>query len=203
VTLLLRHPGVRLLRGELRLWTDLVLLCRGRSVFPPGAVPLPATQGLWFLPGALTAVTAVEITAVELLVSSALVRVVVTVISVYSLLLLWSVFGRRKVYPPFVSDRALVIRQGRTTLADIPRESISAITADRNYRTDRAITDDGTLVLGNGNGTNLEIRLTEGVDAADPDRWPRQKPVTAEITEVLLWVDDPAAAVAALGRSDA
>jgi hypothetical protein len=107
------------------------------------------------------------------------------------------------VYPPFVSDRALVIRQGRTTLADIPRESISAITADRNYRTDSAITDDGTLVLGNGNGTNLEIRLTEGVDAADPDRWPRQKPVTAEITEVLLWVDDPAAAVAALGRSDA
>lgn len=200
MTLLLKHPGVRLLLGELRLWQDLFLLCRGRTVVPDGSVPLTATQGLWFLPGALTAVTAVEVTAVELLVPSAVVRIAVTVVSVYSLLLLWAVFGRRRIYPSFVDDRSLVLRQGRAVLAQIPRNSITEVTVDRTFRADRAVVTDGVLVLGNGTGTTLRIRLHDRTTVTDPDRWPWQKGQDMDITEILLWVDDPAGSVTVLRR---
>lgn len=200
MTLLLKHPGIRLLLSELRLWQDLFLLCWGRTVVPAGSAPLTATQGLWFLPGALTAVTAVEVTAVELLVPSAVVRLAVTVVSVYSLLLLWAVFGRRRVYPSFVDDWSLVLRQGRTVLAEIPRNSIAEVTVDRTFRADRATVDDTILVLGNGAGTTLRIRLNDRTVVTDPDRWPWQKGQNVDITEILMWVDDPAGSVAVLRR---
>lgn len=200
VTLLLKHPGIRLLLSELRLWQDLFLLCWGRTVVPAGSAPLTATQELWFLPGALTAVTAVEVTAVELLVPSAVVRLAVTVVSVYSLLLLWAVFGRRRVYPSFVDDWSLVLRQGRAVLAEIPRNSIAEVTVDRTFRADRATVDDTILVLGNGAGTTLRIRLNDRTVVTDPDRWPWQKGQNVDITEILMWVDDPAGSVAVLRR---
>lgn len=116
------------------------------------------------------------------------------------MLLLWAVFGRRRVYPSFVDDRSLVLRQGRAVLAEIPRGSIVEVAVDRTFRADRAIIDDGTLVIGNGNGTTLAIRLAEGTEMEDPDRWPWQKALTMQVTEILLWVDDPAGSVTVLRR---
>ena len=63
-----RHPAVRVGRAEVRLWRDFWYLIRGRLIVPDGATPMPATTGVWFLPGAISVATVIEITAVELLV---------------------------------------------------------------------------------------------------------------------------------------
>ena len=61
-----RHPAVRVGRAEVRLWRDFWYLIRGRHIVPNDATPMPAISGVWFLPGALTVATVIEITAVEL-----------------------------------------------------------------------------------------------------------------------------------------
>jgi len=192
VNFLLRHPGFRLLVGEIHLWQDLARLVTGRRVVPVNATVLTATSGLWFLPVVLTAVTAVEVAAVELLVRSLPVRITVTVISAYSLLLLWAFFGRRLVYPHYIDATSLVIRQGRTPLLTIPRDDIREFLRHRTHRAERAAVVDDALVIGNGTGTNMKVVLSGAVPVTDPDRWPWQSRRTLHVEALLLWVDDPA-----------
>uniref|UniRef100_UPI0025E2CAA9 hypothetical protein n=1 Tax=uncultured Corynebacterium sp. TaxID=159447 RepID=UPI0025E2CAA9 len=169
----------------------------------PGAVPLPAVASLWFLPGALTVATIIEIIALGILIPWMTARLIVTVISVYSLALLWAVFGRRRIYPHYVLAGDLVIRQGCQPLMTVSRERIVQTTVDRTYRSERATVVDEALVLTNGSGTNLRVVLTEPSPVPAPDRWPWQKARCLEVTGIRLWVDDPVAAVSALtGEAD-
>jgi hypothetical protein len=203
VNVLRRHPRVRLLLTELRLWRDLRRPVTGSTVLAPGAVPLPAVTGLWFLPGALTAATVIEIIAIELLIPWMSARIIVTVISVYSLALLWAILGQRKIYPHYVLAGDLVIRHGRQPVMTVSSELILRATVARTYRSERATVRDDVLVLGNGSGTSLRIVLAESLPVPDPDRWPWQKARIVRATEILLWVDDPAAAVSILtGQAD-
>jgi hypothetical protein len=193
VNILLRHPGIRLLVGEFRLWQDLARLFTGRRVVPGHATALAATSGLWFLPGALTVVTAVEVVAVELLVRSLPVRIIATAVSVYSLLLLWAFFGRRKVYPHYVDATSLVVRHGRTPVLTVPRDQLQLIIPHRTHRAERAAVVGDALVIGNGTGTNVKIILSDAVPVTDPDRWPWQSHRTLPVRTLLLWVDEPPA----------
>lgn len=195
---LMLHPGFRLLRAELALIHDLVRLFRGFTVIPDSAVPLPATQGLWFLPVTVSALTVVEITAVELLVTAVSLRVLVTAVSVYSLLLLWGLFGRQKVFPHYVYHRTLVLRQGRRVLVDVPLEESEKVIEERSFTADRLSVSDQTLFTGNGNGTNVRVDLRVPVPVTVPGERVWEKRRTFQITSLRFWADDPQKAVTAI-----
>lgn len=196
-----RHPAVRVGKAEARLWRGFWYLIRGRLIVPDGATPMPATTGVWFLPGAISVATVIEITAVELLVPWKELRIILAIASVYSLMILWAMLGRQKTYPHYLDRDSLVLRRGGRVLAELPWSMIRDCARDRRYDTDQATVDDGVLTLGTGEGTNIRITLNAGLSVADPDRWPWQRPQPVEISEIRLWLDEPAEAPAALTAS--
>ncbi|HIW92798.1 MAG TPA: hypothetical protein H9870_14185 [Candidatus Corynebacterium avicola] len=200
--LLSKHPAVRVGKVEVRLWRDLWYLIRGRNVIPDRATPLPATSGIWFLPAAVTVATAIEITAVELLVPWPELRIILAIVSVYSLIILWAMLGRQKTYPHYVDAGSLVLRRGGRVLVDLPRTGVKVCVRERRYDTTRPTVDDSVLVLGTGEGTNLRLTLDTPAPVVDPDRWPWQRPAPVEVTQILLWLDDPSDALTALHGVD-
>lgn len=116
-------------------------------------------------------------------------------------MILWAMLGRQKTYPHYLDRDSLVLRRGGPVLAELPWSMIRDCARDRRYATDQATADDGVLTLGTGEGTNIRITLNAGLSVADPDRWPWQRPQPVEISEIRLWLDEPAEALAALTTS--
>lgn len=206
--LLDRHPGFWLLFREFGLWHDLFRWLRGKECLPSEAVALRARKGQLTLPTAVTVVSAVEILAVELLVASIAVRLILAVLSVYGVVMLWAFIASQLVRPHYVivgeegdvenneTTGMLVLRQGRTVLCTIPINCVAQVTKSRGYESDRRrIEEAGSsstqkLVLGGSNGTNLCIQL-ENLVSVPHDTWPWQKKRQSDVGSVELWVDDP------------
>lgn len=179
----------RMFRAEFALWVDLYRLVRRRVVVPPGAVAVPASPSL-LLPLALTAATAIEIVVVELVISLWWVRVVVAVVSLYSLAILWAFVMGPRIYPHYLADSELVLRAGRTVVARIPAAVLNRARRDRDYGTPSQRVEGDTLTLAGVEGTNLRLELKRPVEAQE-FAWPWQSAQTREVASVRLGVDDP------------
>ncbi|MFD5867711.1 hypothetical protein ACFWGD_03715 [Corynebacterium sp. NPDC060344] len=200
VRLLGRHPAVWVFRHEIRVWADLIRLLRRQRVVPPRRIPIPAVEGLWGIPGMMTVATIVELIAIELLLPWPEVRVVLALVSIYSLLILWSFIGQRVVYPHSVGPE-LILRHGRTIIARIDAAAVGEVLVVRDYAAEQHAVGGGVLTLSNGQGTNVRVALHAGavpVETRPPTWIPWKKKPMETITEVALWADDPIEAVAAI-----
>lgn len=180
-------PPLHLIVLEAHMFIDFYRVLRGDVQAPQGSTTLPATTGLWTLPSALTAVTAIEIIALELLLPWPIARGILVVLSIYSLIWLWAIIGQRAVYPHYFTQDALVLRRGRTVVATLTR--IDAITLERNFDSDPYNITEDILILASSEGSNVRIRCQP--TPAKPFRWPWTNVSPKLITQVKLWIDDP------------
>ncbi|OFP19774.1 hypothetical protein HMPREF2976_03815 [Corynebacterium sp. HMSC077D10] len=187
---------VRAVKSELQVLTTGVLLLLRQRRYSGGA--LDSYRGWWVIPAAVTGATGIECIAIELLVPWVWLRAVILVVSLYSLVLLWGVFGAAFVYPHFV-DGDLVLRHAGRDIARIAPSAVASIVQSRGYSHERHAVDVDTLILGNGDGTNIHIELASPVLVSAP-RWPWQKEHAVSINDVRVWCDAPAEAVATIVR---
>ena len=184
------HPVRRLLATELKSWHTLFLLIRGESEYPPEALPLYGHKRWYQLPAIFTAAVALEIIAVEMLVPIGWLRVLLLVLSVYSLLLLWAWFAGSKVHPSFIQDDTVVLRQGRKVIATIPLTAIAHMSYQRGYSTDLHLVQDDTATLGSSEGTNIAITLDDPIPMKATGYFWQRLPMV-DIKHCHIWLDDP------------
>lgn len=187
--LLEKHPGFWLLTRELALYRDLWRWVRRQACAPDGATIIRSTDGKLAFPSAMTAATAVEVAAVELLLSGSW-RFVLLILSLYSLILLWAFISRDFVYPHYVSHDGLTLRQRGRVICQILAEDICSVSLVRTFESEARRIADSRLTLGGGNGTNVRVVLSSAVDA-EHDRWPWQRRQLERVTEVDLHCDRP------------
>lgn len=190
---------VRIARAELWVLSDLVLLLRRCQQVPPGAPVLSATTGLWWLPTAFTCATAIEIIALELLLPWPLVRLIVLVLSLYGVVWLWGVTAAKWVWPHYIDpDTGVVcLRDGRTTSVVLDLTDGVQVTRRRDFSATHTQLLDNQLILGSGQGSNLHIALRHPHPVAVA-RGPWFAPRQDTASSIALWVDDPAACLAAM-----
>jgi hypothetical protein len=184
------HPIRRLLATELKSWVTLVLLIRGKSEYPTGAMPLYGYKRWYQLPAIFTAAVVIEIIAVEMLVSIGWLRVLLLVLSIYSLLLLWAWFAGSKVHPSYIQYDTVVLRQGRKIIATIPLTDIARMTYQRGYSTDLYLVQDDTVTLGNSEGTNIAITLHDPIPMKATGYFWQRLPML-DVKHCHIWLDDP------------
>ena len=188
---------VQAVRAELRmLKTCVLVLLRQRRY--SGKV-LDSHRGWWVIPAAVTGAAGIECIAIELLVPWAWLRALILVVSLYSLILLWGIFGAAYTYPHFV-DGTLVLRHAGKEVASIAAGEIANITLSRGYSHERYAIDEDTLILGNGNGSNVHIELASPLLVPAP-KWPWQKEQLSHVNHVQVWFDAPSEAITAISRS--
>lgn len=183
-------PPLRLVTVEAGAWADLWRLFRGRVVVPEGAVALPARQGIWQLPVMFSAAVGIEIMAVELLLPWPWVRLVLLILSLYSLPLFWGFFAARSVRPHYIDRNALVLRHGRTVVARVPRASVDTVTGQRRFDDGEWAISDEALMLGSSTGTNVTLTLRSPVSAT-AQRWFWQSGQITPVRRIHLWLDEP------------
>lgn len=184
------HPIRRLMATELQSWRTLILLIRGKSEYPVGATPLNGHKRWYQLPAIFTVAVAIEIAAVEILVSLGWLRLVLLVLSIYSLLLLWAWFAGSKVHPSFIQHDRLVLRQGRKIIAAIPVAEIERITYQRGYGTDLHLVQGDTVTLGSSEGTNIAITLHKPIPMKATGYFWQRLPML-DIKHCQIWLDNP------------
>lgn len=199
--LIRRHPAIRLMLHESRIWIDLWRLAGKRRVVVPGAKPIAAEAGLWGLPMMFTAATAIEVIALELLLPWPGVRLLLVLLSVYSLVMLWGLIAQRVVHPHAIGEE-VVLRRGRAVVTRFPVGTIAAVRKVRDFAAESHRVADGRLELSNGHGANVCLRLTVPV-LVDPPSWPWQRTVPEPVREIALWVDDPEGMVSAVAACSA
>jgi hypothetical protein len=188
-------PAVFLLFGELRLFEAIWQLTTGRRDVHPGQVGIGYARGrlvveLVFVAGAL-----IELVAVDLLVpwdrlgDYDWLRIVVLLASLYGVIwiALWMISERTR--PHLATDDALVLRWGHLPIATVPWTIIREVREHRRYTADDArLSHDIPL-----QGTNLDIELSEPLDARIPFRRRHR-----QVTGISLGVDDPDTAAAVI-----
>lgn len=109
------------------------------------------------------------------------------------------IFGAAYTYPHFV-DGTLVLRHAGRQVVSIAAGEIANITLSRGYSHERYAIDEDTLILGNGNGSNVHIELASPLLVPAP-KWPWQKEQLSHVNHVQVWFDAPSEAITAISRS--
>ncbi len=188
------HPIKKLIRQELRAWrTCYFLLCR-RTDYPHNAIPMTSHRRWAQIPAMLSLAGIIEIAAVDLLVPSPVIRLILLVLSLYSLVLLWAFFAQIKVFPSYIHNQQWVLRRGETIIASFSTPQVAHLSKARGFRTDLHAISGSTLVLGSTEGTNCCFEFCEPILARAP-RYPWQPPTWVSVTQCLMWIDDPAIAI--------
>ena len=186
-----------LLADEVALYRQLGRWITRRPDVPDGATPLPyarlATPVLWlFVFG-----SAVEVVALDLLLSRWLtvLRVPVLVLGVWGLLWMLGLMASYRMRPHLLTDTALHVRSMARTDVAVPVEAISTVTVadvDRSGVRPVRLEDEALLVLVSGR-TNLHVQLVDGTTLATPFG-------DATVRTVGLWVDEPREVAALIRR---
>lgn len=188
-------PTIGLIKSELRTWNTLGrLICR-RQEIPAGSTPISASRGWWHLPLVITGASGVEAVVIELAIPWETVKLVVLLVSVYSLALAWGVFGARWTHPHYV-DEYLHLRVSRREIAHV--RTAETVQIMRGFHTEHHLVENGELILG-GEGTNIVVMLSEPIRVHEP-RWPWQRDKMSEVRCIRMWVDSPKLASAQLAR---
>lgn len=184
------HPVRRLMAAELQAWRTLFMLLTRKTEYPPGAIPLFSHQRWYQLPAMLTVAVIIEIIAVELLVPWQWLRILLLLLSIYSLLLLWAMFAGIKVHPSYVYNNALTLRRGRKSIATIPLTHIATITYSRGFDSDLHLAKDHVLTLGGPEGTNVLVTFSQAQPVQATGYFWQHRPMLS-IQQCHLWLDQP------------
>lgn len=181
---------VRVFLQELQLWRDFYYFVRRRQFFPTDAQPIMHTKGMWTLPIAIGCASIIELIAIELLLDSLALRLLLAVLSGYGIFMLIAYCGRQYVYPSYMDSSTFVIKVKGTEIALIPITSIASIHPLRTFATDNHLIKNECLILGGPEGTNIEVILDPPVRALGP-RWWRQEKQEFPVSRLQLWADKP------------
>lgn len=185
ITLLKKHPAYRVAKFELGLYRDLGRWIRGRCLVPDSASPLPHPPGRLQMLGFVTAVLAIEMVVVHLLLPAGLVRLVALLLSLWAVVWVWSLIAGERIRPSYEGPDALVLRRGRTVFAEVPALLVAQRRTERTFASDIEI-EGNTLTVGGSGGTDTLLELSEPIEAAG-DRYPWQKAKTAPVTRVRFY----------------
>lgn len=185
IALLKKHPAYRVAKFESGLYRDLGRWIRGRCLVPEGASPLPHPPGRLQMLGFFTAILAIEMVVVHLLLPAGWVRLVALLLSLWAVVWVWSFIAGERIRPSYEGPDTLVLRRGRTVFADVPVASVARRRAERTFASDIEIEGD-TLTVGGSGGTDTVLELREPVLAAG-DRYPWQKAKISPVTRVRFY----------------
>ncbi|AKK06739.1 hypothetical protein CMUST_12140 [Corynebacterium mustelae] len=191
------HIAFRYWRAEWQMLKTITYLLRRHIIIPPDAVPITGAGNWWQIPCAMTAATALEILALELLLDNRLIRILLIVVSGYSVLILWAIFGSKKTHPHYLSETSLVLRHNREIIAEIPLKQITKIQKSRNFNAHNYDITADTLVLGSNEGTNVAVQLNQPTLVVRP-HYPWQEPQSALATSIHIWVDSDSADICSM-----
>ncbi|WP_186628680.1 hypothetical protein [Rhodococcus sp. BP22] len=180
-----------MMRSYLSLWRWI----RGHIDVPQDGVPLAAHQGTLAIPAAFGVATLVELVVLHLVLPWPWLRVLVAVVSIWSLVALLGLIAIHRVHPHYVTDAHLVLRQSGTTVLSLCRSDIASVALVRRFSETTPTIRDGRLFLPNANGTSVDITLRGQVDAQLPSLIPKYRQ-TGSIGQVSLCLDHPADFVA-------
>lgn len=183
-------------------WHSPVLWIRGRHApIAAGSTVFTASRGTLALPLMFGAATVIEMVVLHLLIPWLWLSALVAAASVVSLVLLASSVALARVHPHVLSSEALVLRTSGTVVATVDRATIVSARVRRRYGVVAPTLDGGRLALPNQDGTTVDIELARAAEVVVPALLQRWR-ASGTARSFSVQVDDPAALVAALTRSD-
>ncbi|CCQ16208.1 putative uncharacterized protein [Rhodococcus sp. AW25M09] len=183
-------------------WRSLLLWMRGRHApVSADSTVFTATRGTLAMPLMFGAATVIEMAVLHLLIPWLWLSAAVAALSMAALVALASSIALARVHPHVLSAEALTLRTSGTVVATVNRASIASARIHRRYGVVSPALDEGRLVLPNQDGTNVAIELSVAIPVLVPailQRWQ----ISGTAHSLSLQVDDPAALVASLTRSE-
>ena len=186
-----------LLVTEWRMYVGAARLLARRPDVPAGATPVPYAGAVAAVLWAITAVSAVELVALHLILPWHTVRLVADILGIWGVIWCLGLTGCHYVYPHLVTDAALRVRSTRRhETVTVPWDAVAGV-----RMRERGIDDgselqvaDGALLVGAGKRTNVELSLSRPLSVT-------VRGVTHEVHEVRVFADD-ARALATLARAN-
>lgn len=186
-------PVAFVVRNEAQLVASMVLLLRRRRHgVPPGAVPISYDRALRPMGLLMLGVAIVELLVVELVLPWPSARLVLLILSVYTLVVVLGIVASNTVRPHVVTADTLRLRAGSWADVRVPLDAVADARARLGDAPNRSVAVVGdALVMGVAGATTVEVRLRDEV-LLDLGRR------SAVVSTVRFAADDPAAAVLAL-----
>jgi hypothetical protein len=157
---------------------------------PGNGLVFTASAGVLTMPVAFAAATLIEVVVLHLVLPWVWLKIVLAVISLWSLVLLAAFIAGDVVHPHYLSGGVLVLRRSGKVVAKVPVNHITRVVNIRRYSRTTPEIEGGRLHLPNHEGTNIELSLQQRTDAATPafiEKWRSSGPVST----ICLYVDEP------------
>lgn len=197
------EPFIRLIVAELGNLNSLWLLIRGKRVgVDENTIGLSYAKGTLGLPIAFLVATVIEVIILYLVIPWVWLRVVILILSVYSVILVLGYLASRVVHPHLLNNEYLLLRAGRHVIARIPGGNIAKVMVTNRYKHTYPVEEDGHLHLASSLGTNVDLVLAEPVQAALPGLFAKQRR-SFETREISLYLELPGMLAASITRQDA
>ncbi len=185
------EPSIRMFITELANVNNLFLLIRGkRAGVDENTVGLSYAKGSLGLPIAFLVATVIEVIILHLVIPWAWVRVVVLIVSIYSVVLVLGYLAARVVHPHLLNREHLLLRAGRHVVARIPRGQIAKVVVTNRYKHTYPVDEGGQLHLASNPGTNVDLVLSQPVHVTLPGILATQRR-SFDTREISLYLEDP------------
>lgn len=186
--------------NEVGIWRSLFfMVVRRVPGGGPGVQAFPYAREATPLMVAFIFVSLVELPVVGLFLPWATVRLVVLLLSVWTVLWMVGLLATVRVHPHLLDDQGLRLRQGATTDIRIPWDAIATVTARRGRIQTRERlhiehSDDGPILnVPAMKQTRVEIGLRQPTSLELPGG-------VEEVTRLRLYVDNPKALITAVSE---
>ena len=159
---------------------------------PAHGTAITSTRGTLATPIAFAVATVIEIVVLHLIIPWLSLAAAVTLLSVYTLILLFGVIAVRWQHPHYATGTALVLRNGTYTVAAVHFEDIQGVTVIHDGMATYPMVDGSLARLANANGCSVSVKLTS---AQRIKLTGRRRAAEHTVTEIRLAADDPKSVV--------
>lgn len=191
-------PWAAVARMERGVWAGLIRGVLRRPDIPPGGIGFSHHRALAPVRWLGFGVLAVEIVVVHLVVPSGPLRWILLVVGVYGAIWVAGyVLGAGAVRPHVVGPDVVLLRSGVSVEVRVPLAAVTQVRAVPRSRsgTSSVQVDGDVLHLVDNGGTGLDLVLAAPLTVSLPRR------PAAVVTEIRVWVDDPAALATCIRHS--
>ncbi|WP_283135450.1 hypothetical protein [Rhizohabitans arisaemae] len=194
------NPMIRLVVSELvTLHSAWLLIRRRRHGVGADVRGFGYVKGSMTVPMLLVVAVLIEAALMHFLIPWAWLSAVLLLLSVYTLVLIFGLIARQIVHPHLLDSRTLTLRSGDHVVACVDVSLIGEVTSLKRAQHTWVAEEDGHLHLASSEGSNLDIRLTQPVEAVLPAYFARNcRRVVAD--RLSLYLEDPTALRQALAE---
>jgi hypothetical protein len=181
----------KMLAYEKRLWRNLFQWVARRPAGGPGSVAFGNTRAVMPIMWAFVVLSAVEIIAVDLIVSRwATVRTILLILGAYGLLWMLGLVATFKVHPHVLDTVGIRLRSGPSVDLQVPWSAVADARVHRRYAHGKGLrVDHGVATIAVMSETHVDIRLREQTTLPG---------VSEPVQELHVYADDPSAFAAAI-----